>query len=332
VDSAEVAMHVGEREAVPDTVSAPGEDGETMSDNQKQDENPQFHLENGLPVFDTRLSEIERKQDESEKRDARYRNEQLSIERRMVYCTVALVLATTVTGIIGGYQACTARISADAARLSSETSYAQLFMTKKQIDNSRGDVGNMLEQIRNQTTAQRQAARAADESAKLARTALHISERAYLMTRNPETNEDTGNATIAIPNTGKIPSGQMRATAYEATMGGEESIKAILEFHWFSHTFDAVPPTAESGTWPNLLITIPRFSKPDYDSGRQQIMVAGGINYSDGFSDDPIQTWNFCWVTVYQVREKRTLWTTCPNTLETISTLKKMATPDNMEK
>jgi len=75
-----------------------------MSDPKDNDKPSLIHYEGGIPILDTRLNEIERKQAEAESRDKNYKDDQIAINRRLVHATSALVIATIVMGAAGGIQ------------------------------------------------------------------------------------------------------------------------------------------------------------------------------------------------------------------------------------
>ena len=67
-------------------------------------DNPNFHLEDGVPVFE-RLNTLDRKAAESEIRDKNFKEEQLRIDRRVMHFTGVLACpmsGSTVATLVAG--------------------------------------------------------------------------------------------------------------------------------------------------------------------------------------------------------------------------------------
>jgi hypothetical protein len=69
-----------------------------MSNSEKESNNPDLVFEDGVPIV-RRLTDVERKQAEAERRDEKYKQDQLDLNRKLVYATVALVFATVTLGV-----------------------------------------------------------------------------------------------------------------------------------------------------------------------------------------------------------------------------------------
>jgi len=102
-----------------------------MGDDDKQRSNNVFHYEGGVPIFNARLDEVERKQADAEAREKTYRDQQLSINKWMMRFTGMLVVLATLTGVINGVYTAITKISADAARSAAETAQKTLGELKK---------------------------------------------------------------------------------------------------------------------------------------------------------------------------------------------------------
>ncbi len=89
--------------------------------NQEAKDSSGYHLEDGIPVLDTKLDEIQREQVEAKKRDKQYSDEQLRLNRKMAWFTAALVFTSAVAGAIGVWQARIANKSANAAESAAQT-------------------------------------------------------------------------------------------------------------------------------------------------------------------------------------------------------------------
>jgi hypothetical protein len=86
-----------------------------------EDREASFHYEDGVPVFNRRLAEVEREQEKARERDEVYITQQLDLNRRMVRFTLALVLVGIASGSISIWQASIGNKSAKAARSSART-------------------------------------------------------------------------------------------------------------------------------------------------------------------------------------------------------------------
>ena len=68
-----------------------------MADDQHRDENGIVHYEGGIPVFNTRLDKLENDAREAKDRDEKYKDEQITLNRRLVWFTGVLA----VVGLVG---------------------------------------------------------------------------------------------------------------------------------------------------------------------------------------------------------------------------------------
>jgi hypothetical protein len=144
------------------------------------------------------------------------------------------------------------------------------------------------------------------------KTALHVSERAYLTTGNPVLDTDNGVVTMNIQNGGRIPSGRTDILVHEATVKQADTTKPpsvanVIEKHWKGMHSDFVAP----GNSANLITRIPAFSKAELETGNLSIIIAIRMSYDDGFSDDPKQEWLYCVESVRHLILKQTFWTPC---------------------
>jgi hypothetical protein len=102
-----------------------------VSDEDKQGKQNIFHYEGGVPVFDSRLQEVERKQAEAEARENTYRNQQLSTNNRMMRFTGVLVVFSALTGIINGMYTYITNTSAKAAKSAADTAKDTLHISER---------------------------------------------------------------------------------------------------------------------------------------------------------------------------------------------------------
>jgi hypothetical protein len=147
------------------------------------------------------------------------------------------------------------------------------------------------------------------------KTALHVSERAYITTDTPIFDLTTKTLAFDITNSGHIPSGLIEIIAHESTSNATRAtipeIASAVEYHWKRHKVAALPPG--KGLF-SFLVPVHAFSEDKFkpDEGTYQlILVAGKISYYDGFPDDDRQEWLFCFQSVYHLDLKRIVFVYC---------------------
>jgi len=84
-------------------------------------DNPLFHLEAGVPVFEKRLNELDRKAAESETRDENFKKEQLRIDKLVMVFTGVLAVIGILGFALSTWQARIANRSAKAAESAAMT-------------------------------------------------------------------------------------------------------------------------------------------------------------------------------------------------------------------
>jgi hypothetical protein len=155
----------------------PQKNGTTLSEQQEENEQANVHFEHGLPVIDVQ-NEADRKRAKEDARNEQYQNNQITLTKKLVYATVALVVATIVLGIASGIQlwymhrqwklasdglsktgdqVWAAKDAAFAASQAANTSRELLGENKRQFDKT-------LKQMQGQTDAARSASFTARES------------------------------------------------------------------------------------------------------------------------------------------------------------------------
>jgi len=147
---------------------------------------------------------------------------------------------------------------------------------------------------------------------------LHVTERAYITTDGPVLDPGTKFATLHLNNDGHLPCPDSETTAHEATVNmsianAAPNIKEAVEFHWKS-TRGQIPPGQNHVT---LAIPVTAFSEAKFgpQGAYQAIFIAGRIKYEDGFPDDPLQKWSFCFQSVYHLTLKQLFWVSCDPSL-----------------
>jgi hypothetical protein len=120
------------------------------------------HYEGGVPVFNTRLDNLERQQIEAQARDEKYKDEQLLLNRRLVWFTGILAFVGIVGGAISGYQTYVSKLNAKAA---SDNAAAAKSQAQTSLD--------QLEQLKKGGTDTHDVADAAKRTAKLSEEAVN---------------------------------------------------------------------------------------------------------------------------------------------------------------
>src|ERR1035438_4822250 len=169
----------------------------------------------------------------------------------------------------------------------------ELALRTKELADRMKDQADRTKTIADQAVIQPPAARSA---ANTARDALHVSERAYIVTGAPVLELDTNIVDIPVSNTGHIPSGSLRIVVHEATIDVKPTappgIIPTTEQHWQHYDVTPIPPS--NGATYTIDTPVQGVVASKINSGHQQIFVAGSITYHDGFPDTPEQTWLFC--------------------------------------
>lgn len=296
-----------------------------MSDQKQDNESPQIDYEGSIPVLRAQVSEVERKQAEAERRDKEYKDRQMTLDTWLVIATVSLVITTIA---LGGVQACYMhrqwKLNADGLSKAGDQLGAAkdaAYASKKASDtaaqalkDNESSFSDTLAQMREQSAAQNRASKAASESARIAKAALHISERAYVLVPFPYLNSEGTVSQIALENSGHIPSGTAEFILHELT--ANES-GAVLECHWAKMSVTSIAPGSSVTGRNNPAITVPtpKASRPSLEKSEQTIMIAGSVSYNDGFPDDPAETIRFCSQTTYNSASKALAWFPCDPTL-----------------
>jgi hypothetical protein len=154
-------------------------------DTDEKQGNQLFHLESGVPVFNSALEEVKLEQAEAKKRDEAYKKAQLNIEadqlrtnKWLMRFTGALVICTLATGGISGYTSWIAKRSADAAEKAAT-------IAKDTFDVNKDYAKQALDQTKLQTKAQQ-------DSATITRESLESVQRAFVVFDEMRANSVTG--------------------------------------------------------------------------------------------------------------------------------------------
>jgi hypothetical protein len=266
-----------------------------------------LHYEGGLPVFDTKLNEIQREQREAKKRDEHYKDEQLNLDRKMVKFTRLLVFCAMVGGGISIWQATIAQRSANAAKSAAKTAADTL----KEIRQSGTDTHALAEAAGKQATNTEKLANAAKSTADSARDTLITSQAQFRIQERPWVTadpfplfpkeqvggqfylpKDTGkeiryqpNINIQAVNQGKTPAVEMWSAQFELKIGPSKEITE--EVKRFVPTFHRGGGGFLS---PNQSLVMPikeRFLSAEevakVNDGSWDLYVVGGFQYRDVF-------------------------------------------------
>jgi hypothetical protein len=109
-----------------------------------------------------------------------------------------------------------------------------------------------------------------------------------------------------------MPSGRIEIIVHEGTFGSNTPIPAFdpkykIECHWNRYRLPPMPV----GTPFAFYALSPVASREKIESGLQAILTSGKVMYQDGFPDDPIQEWDFCFNTVFHKISKRLYLAPC---------------------
>jgi len=217
------------------------------ADQQNDNPKPPFHVEDGIPIFD-RLSEVEREQAESKKRDKEYKDKQLSLDRKMVLFTFLLVICTAVVGVINAWQARIASRSAKAAesaattasntlieiKTSSTDTHELAVQAKNQADRTKDVADRALDQAKATNLLAAQAKRQADIARDAMNSTIEASKldgRAWfgvsdfeILQYDPSDTKKPFRFQISFRNTGKTPARQINESGifqvYDSRLSG----------------------------------------------------------------------------------------------------------------
>jgi hypothetical protein len=144
------------------------------------------------------------------------------------------------------------------------------------------------------------------------KTALHVTQRAYITTGAPQLDLAKGAVYLPLSNGGHIPSGDIEVVVHEAVFNQPipDSLpyaKFAVEKSWKRHRLPPSPPGLNFG----IVIPTLAASKPKLEAALQAIIIAGVVSYSDGFPDDESQQWPFCMQTTYHHVLKEIIWVPC---------------------
>ena len=218
------------------------------------------------------------------------------------------------TLIVNSIIACIYLGQLEQMRRATEASTHAVEVADQNLDISMDQFDRAQQQTITQTWSSIKAANAAKSAADTARDALHVAERAYVVTGTATF--DTAKETVTIPifNTGHIPAKGMimkiHSILFEAVPPTPRNQAPGIEMFWNTFNRDSVVP----GVPAPITAVFTRMSQQGMEAGEQEFVIAGSIAYNDGFGKKPNQLWFFCARSEYNSILKETTSITCvPN-------------------
>lgn len=222
-----------------------------MSDHDQGDREKKIPYEGEAILLNSRIEDLEREQKDEKRRDEGYKNLQLQTNKRLAWFTGGLLVTSFIANliyldlaIISRRNSEAAQESAAAAKLAAETTYAQLFLNKAGTEET-------LTQMKKQTKAQQDAAKAASDSIKATQAAMRLDQRAWVgigqLSAVPESFHvnDKASVSVGFNNTGKTPAKNLMLTIVLVPVNRGERPK-------FSYTsvnpvpYGLLPPNGEN--------------------------------------------------------------------------------------
>lgn len=250
-----------------------------MSDQEQDKKTPPVQYESGVPIL-RRIDEMEQKRADDERRDQRYKDEQITITHRLATATEALVVATIVMGLIG---------------------CIQIWYTHRQWKLTSSGLSKMGDQI----WAARDAAVAARQSADIARDALVQVQRAFVFPNpTPKVEEvvgstpETGEVRVTIPweNSGTTPTEWMRfniiSVFLDREMPGDFTFPERVQAGKPKlHPYTVIPPKGSIEATASIPVGIIN----QWWAGKKHIYLYGWARYRDVFPNTPEHLTRFCY-------------------------------------
>ncbi|MGD0663695.1 MAG: hypothetical protein ABSD38_37130 [Syntrophorhabdales bacterium] len=192
-----------------------------MSQNEQDERQRQFEQEGEALLIKGRVTKLEGEQEEAQKRDEEYKKLQILYNKRVAWFTLGLVFTSLVTNVVYLDMSCTARKSAESARIAAVASAEASSTAAKALKDSETSFTQTLGQMQAQTRAQEGAAgatknaAAAKSAADIAGHTLNISQQSYVTIGRQDgtvaeivwPKEPEGNAGVVVyfQNTGHLP-------------------------------------------------------------------------------------------------------------------------------
>lgn len=168
----------------------------------------------------------------------------------------------------------------------------------------------LAEEAKAQAAAAQEAADAAKKTAETAKETLH-SERADLRIEHPDFDFSTKSMRLPLFNTGHISSGELIATIHEATYETTGPFDTIdmakpTQKDWQHMHWDSVA----TGNFDSAVVPIPPLDENKFNTGKQLVLVAGSLSYSDGL-ENRLRVWHFCFRNSYHLVFQKVILDTC---------------------
>jgi hypothetical protein len=190
------------------------------------------------------------------------------------------------------------------------TAAAQSFANSASSIN--GGISEAVAKLDAQARATQESANTAKRAADTADKSLHISERAYLIFGELQTDFPNKLIYIQFLNAGRIPSGPVEVITHEATFNvdtpaGNFPFAQANEKSWSRMKYQQISPSVPA----KIGIPVPLASVDRLKIGTQIVAVAGYATYYDGFANTPQQRLPFCTQTIYHAVTKEDFVVIC---------------------
>jgi hypothetical protein len=165
-----------------------------------------------------------------------------------------------------------------------------------------------------QATAAQTTAGATKSAADTAKDALHISERAYITLSNPQLNYSKHSVTLAVNNTGRIPSGPTEIVVHVLVVDIAEPLQPTMNLNnavqrvWKRSRFGSVPV---GNPFQVNQAALDKMDESKVGTGHQHVIVVAVVTYNDGFPNTPLQKSMFCLDSYFNMPMNETLVTPC---------------------
>ena len=182
---------------------------------------------------------------------------------------------------------------------------SQQFQVQLQhFDAGLGRTGLLAEHAGVQAASSERAANAAKSAAETAKDALHMTERAYVITGVIVPDFDKQKVVVLRNKFRPYSLGKVEIIAHSVLF---EDIPPSLptnarpiEWSWTRREYKTIAPNTPISMEP----IFPKMSSVKMNTAHQAILVVGYISYNDGFENTPQQRWDFCLKSEYSIAAK----------------------------
>jgi hypothetical protein len=217
--------------------------------------------------------------------------------------TIGVIILSTVTAAASWYQGGinwhnwqTSNSTLQQMKNDAAESSKQFQVQLSHFDAGLGRTELLATHAGEQAVAAKEAATAAKSAAVTAVDTLHISQRAYITTGNP--NWDIHGNLIQIPiiNSGHIPSGKVETIVHtimaEATKPEEVTNEKPVNWTWNRKQSQSIVP----GQPLPMLVSFRGMDEKKVREGYQTFLIVGYVLWTDGFPKSAQERWAVCWI------------------------------------